>query len=182
MSVLYIRDKTTGEFVPIKTIQGPQGPTGAVDGLDFYEGAPSALGKASPGVSDFAARGDHVHPLPSPADIGAATVQKAEDAYALAEEAMQTIASRLNPDRFCYISADSWTGTAAPYTCELNWDGVSAATIPIMDMIASSDPATAEEQEESYSKIYKVETSENKITLYAREMPTVDLNIQFLNT
>lgn len=181
MSVLYIRDKTTGKFVPIKTIKGDKGDTGAVEGLEYYDAAPSALGEASPGMSDLIARGDHVHPKPTPADIGAATQEEAEAAMAKAQEAMDAVNARLNVKAQQYIPANSWTGAAAPYVFELNVDGVYDTDTPIMDMVASSDPATAETQEENYAKIYKVETGENKITLYARERPTVGLTIQFLN-
>lgn len=37
---------------------------------------PAALGTASPGSSADYARGDHVHPKPTPADIGAGTYSK----------------------------------------------------------------------------------------------------------
>lgn len=181
MSVLYIRDKTTGKFVQIKTIKGEKGDTGAVDGLNYHETAPSALGEASPGVSDLVARGDHVHPLPTPEDIGAATQEDADAAMAKAQEAVDAVNARLNVKMAQYIPVSSWTGADAPYVCELNADGVYDTDTPIMDMVASSDPATAEKEEESYAKIYKVATGENKITLYAREKPTCALTIQFLN-
>lgn len=50
---------------PVITLTIPRGDTGAVDGLDYYEGAPAELGEASPGTANGVARGDHVHPLPS---------------------------------------------------------------------------------------------------------------------
>ena len=181
MSVLYIRDKTTGKFVPIHTIQGQRGPMGAVDGLDYYEKAPSALGSASPGTSDYVARGDHVHPLPTPAAIGAATQAEAATATAKAQEALDAVNARLNIKKMAYIMVNGWDGAAAPYMCELSWSGITANDTPIMDLVADSDPATAATQEESYAKIYKVETGENKITLYASERPSTALQLQFLN-
>ncbi len=41
-----------------------------------YTSNPAPLGTASPGSSDDYARGDHVHPNPTPADIGAGTYSK----------------------------------------------------------------------------------------------------------
>lgn len=41
-----------------------------------YDSNPAALGTASPGSSDDYARGDHVHPKPTPEDIGAGTYSK----------------------------------------------------------------------------------------------------------
>lgn len=49
----------------------PRGDTGAVDGVDYYAGTPSALGAASPGTANGLARGDHVHPMPTANDVGA---------------------------------------------------------------------------------------------------------------
>lgn len=49
--------------------QDPQG--GGGSGPSPYESDPAALGTASPGSSDAYARGDHVHPKPSAADLGA---------------------------------------------------------------------------------------------------------------
>lgn len=46
----------------------------AVDGLDIpvaSDADPMALGVADPGISDEFSRGDHAHPMPSAADVGA---------------------------------------------------------------------------------------------------------------
>lgn len=50
---------------PVITLTIPRGDTGAVDGLDYYEGNPAELGEADPGTVNGVARGDHRHPLPS---------------------------------------------------------------------------------------------------------------------
>ena len=49
----------------------PRGDTGAVEGIDYYAGAPAALGTGSPGTANGVARGDHVHPMPTAAHVGA---------------------------------------------------------------------------------------------------------------
>lgn len=56
---------------PVIDLTIPRGDTGAVDGIDYFAGNPSALGAASPGTANGVARGDHVHPLPSASDVGA---------------------------------------------------------------------------------------------------------------
>ena len=71
LSVMYIRNKATVEFEPVKTIKGNKGDTGDVEGIEYWENAPKANGTASPGTSDLMARGDHVHPMPTAQDIGA---------------------------------------------------------------------------------------------------------------
>ena len=50
---------------------GPQGPKG--DQPPLSSSAPLALGVASSGSSTIASREDHIHPMPSAADIGAAS-------------------------------------------------------------------------------------------------------------
>ena len=49
----------------------PRGDTGAVEGIDYYAGEPSALGTASPGTANGVAHGDHVHPMPTAEQVGA---------------------------------------------------------------------------------------------------------------
>lgn len=56
---------------PVIDLTIPRGDTGAVDGIDYFTGNPSALGTESPGTANGVARGDHVHPLPSAQAIGA---------------------------------------------------------------------------------------------------------------
>lgn len=56
---------------PVVDLTIPRGDTGAVDGIDYFEGAPSALGTASPGTANGVARGDHVHPMPTAEQVGA---------------------------------------------------------------------------------------------------------------
>ena len=50
----------------------PRGNTGSLENMPLYNSAPKALGTdANPGTSKDVARGDHVHPMPSAADVGA---------------------------------------------------------------------------------------------------------------
>ncbi|MBP5720417.1 MAG: collagen-like protein [Bacteroidales bacterium] len=56
--------------------KGDPGSGGGGGGASPYTSNPAALGTASPGSSDDYARGDHVHPKPTPADIGAGTYSK----------------------------------------------------------------------------------------------------------
>lgn len=63
--------QTGAPDAPVITLTIPRGDTGAVDGIDYFAGNPSALGTASPGSANGVARGDHVHPLPGVDDLGA---------------------------------------------------------------------------------------------------------------
>lgn len=56
---------------PVVKLTIPRGDTGAVDGIDYFSGEPSALGEADPGAANGVARGDHVHPMPTADDVRA---------------------------------------------------------------------------------------------------------------
>ena len=56
---------------PVVKLTIPRGDTGNIDGLDYYEGNPAALGEATPGTANGVARGNHVHPMPTAEQVGA---------------------------------------------------------------------------------------------------------------
>lgn len=76
------------------------------------------------------------------------------------------------------IPTSGWTGSAAPYTCDVTVTGLLAADKPIVDIIPSATYATAETQIEAYGYIYRMVAQENKIVAYATDKPTVDIPIQ----
>lgn len=76
------------------------------------------------------------------------------------------------------ITADGWTGEAAPYTNAVTVTGLLATDTPIVDMIPSDTFETAEEETEAYANIYRMVTADNQLKAYATEKPTVDISIQ----
>ncbi len=102
-------------------------------GADLSDAAPQALGAASAGVSEEASRADHVHDLPTPADIGAATAAQG----ALAESAVQ-------PDDLSGLIATTEKG-AANGVATLDAGGlVPAAQLPsyVDDVLEYADLAS----------------------------------------
>lgn len=75
------------------------------------------------------------------------------------------------------ISA-SWTGTSAPYTQTVSVSGVLATDNPIVDAVLSSTWATAILQSEAWTKIQRIVTSANTLTVYATEATTTAIPIQ----
>lgn len=75
--------------------------TGGGGGPSPYTSNPAALGTVSPGVSDNYARGDHVHPKPSAADLGV-----------IAAPASPSVGDFLvyTSDGWDAVSMDEWTG------------------------------------------------------------------------
>lgn len=181
MSVLYIRDKTTGNFVPIKTIKGEKGDTGAVEGLEYYAASPAALGTATPGASDLVARGDHVHPMPSAADVGARPDTWMPSAAEVgARPAEEAVASSVSVT----LTAAGWTYDTdlGPFVQTVQAAGVLAADSPIADMDASG--ATAETFAAllgAWSCIDRIETADGQITATCyRQKPETDVTVRML--
>lgn len=76
------------------------------------------------------------------------------------------------------ITADGWTGEAAPYTNAVTATGLLATDAPLVDMIPSETYETAEAETEAYANIYRMVTADNQLTAYAAEKPNVDISIQ----
>lgn len=74
----------------------------------------------------------------------------------------------------------SWTGSAAPYTQSITVSGILASDTPIVDMVPSSTYATAQAQEEAWSKIYRINTAANSITVYAHEKTETSIPIKMV--
>lgn len=77
------------------------------------------------------------------------------------------------------ILAADWSGSA-PYTNAVTVTGLLATDTPVMDLVASSTYATAQNEIADYALIYKATCSANTLTVYATSAPTVDLNIQLV--
>ena len=74
------------------------------------------------------------------------------------------------------LSHSSWTGAEAPYTKAVTVNGILATDKPIMDMVCTGTYATDEAMQEDWAKIYRVVTSTNTLTFYAKEVPSADIN------
>ena len=93
---------------PVVHLTIPRGDTGAIDGLDYYEGTPEALGTASPGDANGVARGDHVHPMPSASDVGAlAQDAQAKDSAKLDGKTLAELMLTIYPVGSIYMSVNS---------------------------------------------------------------------------
>lgn len=75
-------------------------------------------------------------------------------------------------------TASGWTGDAAPYTQTITVEGVTKDDIPHIGLIASDNADTAENEEEAFSYIKKVETGDGTLILTCRDdKPEVDMTI-----
>ena len=72
----------------------------------------------------------------------------------------------------------TWTGSSAPYTQTITISGILATDNPIIDVVLSSTWATAILQSEEWTKIQRIVTSANTLTVYATEATTTAIPIQ----
>ena len=56
--------------------------------------------------------------------------------------------------------------------------GLLATDSPIVDLLPSEVYATAEQEIDGYSTIYRMAAADGQLTIYATDKPTVDLKIQ----
>lgn len=79
---------------------------------------------------------------------------------------------------FTAIIGTNWVGNEAPYVLDIAVPGVLATDKPTMDIVPSSDFATAEAELEAYGSIYRFTTSDNSITVYATDKTESNIPIQ----
>ena len=72
----------------------------------------------------------------------------------------------------------TWAGTSAPYSKTVTVGGILATDTPIIDVVMSGTYATDDARTKAWGHIYRAVTSDNSITFYAKNKPTVELPIQ----
>lgn len=82
---------------------------------------------------------------------------------------------------FTGVLDTSWAGTSAPYTKTVTVTGISSTgKPPVIDITLSSTWSTALIEEQEWAKIKRIEYSNNTLTFYADEIPTIALNFKGL--
>jgi hypothetical protein len=76
------------------------------------------------------------------------------------------------------LNTDGWTGSEAPFVQIQEVSGILATDVPIVDVVLSGDWEVDEARLEAWGHIYRIVTSEDSITAYAREKPDVALPLQ----
>lgn len=76
------------------------------------------------------------------------------------------------------LSANDWTGTAAPYTQVVNVQGITENHNPHISLKTNDDYDTAQNELGEYAKLFKGETGDGTITFYASEPTGIDLELQ----
>jgi hypothetical protein len=76
------------------------------------------------------------------------------------------------------LNTDGWTGSEAPFVQIQEVSGILATDVPIVDVVLSGDWEVDEARLEAWGHIYRIVTSEDSITAYAREKPHVALPLQ----
>ena len=104
---------------------GPQGPQG--DQPPLSTSAPLALGVASSGSSTIASREDHIHPMPSAADIGAATAEEVSTLKNSTVPTSRTINGKALSDDISLTYSDVGAAAASHTHTDINSEVASVA-------------------------------------------------------
>lgn len=92
-----------------------------------------------------------------------------EELGAASEEYVDEKIAAIKEVYFTAIIGTNWTGTAAPYVQDIAVPGILSTDIATMDIVPSSDFATAEAELEAYGNIYRFTTANDSITVYSKE-------------
>ena len=76
------------------------------------------------------------------------------------------------------LDTDSWAGTEAPFAQIQEVSGILATDVPIVDVVLSGDWEVDQARLEAWGYIYRIVTSNDSITAYARGKPDVALPLQ----
>ena len=76
------------------------------------------------------------------------------------------------------LNTTGWMGIEAPFAQIQQVSGILATDVPIVDVVLSGDWGVDEARLEAWGYIYRITTSNNSITVYAREKPEVALPLQ----
>lgn len=103
---------------------------------------------------------------------------QAVDAHAETRAAPDELGHVYHATLTATLDTDDWTGTEAPFAQIQEISGILATDVPIVDVVLSGDWEVDEARLEAWGYIYRIVTSNDSITAYAREKPDVALPLQ----
>ncbi len=162
--------------------QGPTGPAGN-DGAPGKDGTSVTVTNVSTssedGGSNVVTFSDGKTLIVKNGSKGSTPV-KGTDYYTAADRAeiVTEVSSKVKFHASAIIGT-VWSGSG-PYTQTVAVSGILASDTPIIDLLPSTDPDTAAAELEAWSKIYRIDTAANSITVYASEATAQAITIQIL--
>lgn len=120
----------------------------------------------------------------SPANISATELNMLSGASSNIQSQIGTLNTAVNAKatKATYtatLASANWSGSD-PYTITVTVSGLLSTDTPVMDLVASSTYATAQNEIADYGSVYKATCASNSLTVYATSAPTHDLNIQLV--
>lgn len=100
------------------------------------------------------------------------------DAHAETRAALDELGHVYHATLTATLDTDDWTGTEAPFVQIQEVSGILATDAPIVDVVLSGDWEVDEARLEAWWYIYRIVTSNDSITAYARDKPDVALPLQ----
>lgn len=107
------------------------------------------------------------------------TGKEIDDGISKAFSVMQAIQSKAEKIHATATIGTTWVGSG-PYTQSVAVSGLLESDTPIIDLMASTNPATAKAELSAWSAIYRIDTEDGGLTVYASEATTQEITIQLL--
>jgi hypothetical protein len=108
-----------------------------------------------------------------------AAAASANNAASSASQAQQVLSSKAEKFHATATIGTAWAGSG-PYTQSVVVSGLLASDTPIIDLVASTNPETAEAEIAAWAVIYRIDTANGSMTVYASEATTQAITIQIL--
>lgn len=107
------------------------------------------------------------------------TGKEIDEGIGMAFSAMQAVKSKVEKIHTMATIGTTWEGSG-PYTQSVAVSGLLESDTPIIDLVASTDRATAEAELAAWAVIYRIDTADGSLTVYASEATTRAITIQIL--
>lgn len=77
------------------------------------------------------------------------------------------------------LEAESWTGSEAPYYQDVTASGMTSSRIPMVDVDLSgcADYAAETAMLTDFALLYRVTSGTDKVTVYANDLPSADIDL-----
>ena len=118
----------------------------------------------------------HARHLPGGADPITVKTDNLDDGAVTADKLAADSVSRI----VSVSIGTTWTGSAAPFTMEVNVSGLQATDRIVADIVPADDFEAAQQQMDAWASVFRIKAEDGKIILYASEQTTTAFKIQLM--
>lgn len=120
----------------------------------------------------------NIHYDNSTTKIPATTVQQALDELHSMNSKTDEVLNNKVKEFTAEIPTSGWKSSGSGYTLDLTVKGILASDNPIVDIVCSTEPLVARQQNAAWALIYKISAGKDKLVLYAEDNIESKLQVQ----